>query len=294
MILVDHPEAALHWAGRARRAGLSLGLVPTMGALHEGHLSLIRRARKECDRVAVTIFVNPTQFSPGEDLQNYPRTLKDDLGACRIRGVDFVLAPPAEGESGIYAPGFQTWVEVADLSGPLCGERRPGHFRGVATVVAILLGIFRPHRAYFGQKDYQQVRLIEQMVRDLRLGCKVVRCPTVRERDGLAMSSRNHYLSPEERVRAAAIPEALRGVEEAWQRGEVRCSVLERLAEERLKRDPGLRIDYVRVLDARTLNSCPEGRADRAPDGAVLAIAVFLGRARLIDNLLLGGKPGAP
>ncbi len=287
MVVVDNPDAAERWSRRIRRAGLSLGLVPTMGALHDGHYALIERARRECDRAAVTIFVNPTQFCPGEDFHSYPRTLETDIEGCRTRGVDLVLSPAEDTNPGIYPPGFQTWVEVVDLSGPLCGEHRPGHFRGVATVVAILLGIFRPHRVYFGQKDFQQTRLIERMVTDLRLGAEVIMVPTVREPDGLALSSRNRYLSREERARASAIPEALRRVEKAWRSGEMSGPELKMLATERLGRESGLRIEYVEILDARSLKPLPGDRVDHTPEGAVLAVAVILGSARLIDNIFL-------
>ncbi len=284
MLVTDDLRHAEAWADRARRAGLSLGFVPTMGALHAGHFSLIERARRECDRVAVSIFVNPLQFGPGEDLDRYPRTLEADLAGSRAAGADLVFTPRDRGEGGIYSPGFGTTVEVADLSAPLCGERRPGHFRGVATVVAVLLGIFRPHRAYFGQKDFQQARVIERMAADLRLGARIVIAPTVREPDGLAMSSRNRYLSGEERVQAAAIPAALREVEAAFRAGETRASRLKEMAAARLRSASGLRLDYAEVLDARTLKPVPDDRVDRAPEGAVLAVAAFIGKTRLIDN----------
>ena len=286
MITIADPEAAALWAGEARSAVLTLGLVPTMGALHAGHFSLIERARRECDRVAVTIFVNPAQFGPREDLGRYPRTLETDLALCRDRGVDLVLAP--DDPASIYPPGFQTWVEVADLSAPLCGERRPGHFRGVATVVTILLGIFRPQRAYFGQKDFQQARIVERLAADLRLGVRIVVLPTVREADGLAMSSRNRYLSVSERALAVRIPAALQAAEEAYLAGERRGSILEALAAERLGPASGLRLDYARILDAGTLNSLAGDRIDGTPAGAVLAVAAFCGATRLIDNVRLG------
>jgi pantoate--beta-alanine ligase len=295
MISTVDSEAARAWSARAASAGLSIGLVPTMGALHAGHFSLIERARRECDRVAVTIFVNPAQFGPTEDLARYPRTLDADLAGCRRAGADLVLAPVEEGsiaggEVGvtgrIYPPGFQTWVEVTDLARPLCGERRPGHFRGVATVVAILLGIFRPHRAYFGQKDYQQARIIARMNCDLRLGAEIVICPTVREPDGLALSSRNRYLSAEERGRAGMISKALRDAEAAFRAGEMRASAIEALIARALGPGSGLRLDYARVLDARTLGPVEGDRID-GPEGAVAAVAAFAGTTRLIDNVLL-------
>jgi len=279
-----------------RSAGLSIGLVPTMGALHGGHFSLIERARAECDRIAVSIFVNPTQSGPGADLSRYPRTPDADLAGCRDRGVDLVFTPASSGRDAVYPPGFQTWVEVQDLARPLCGERRPGHFHGVATVVAILFGIFRPHRAYFGQKDYQQARVIERMALDLRLGVQIEIVPTLREEDGLAMSSRNRYLSSEERIRAVAISRALFEAERLYRSGEVRGSVIEREVAARLGPDSGLRLDYARVLDALTLEPLAGDRIDQAPGGAVVAIAAYAGTTRLIDNILLGsedrGRPG--
>jgi pantoate--beta-alanine ligase len=294
MIETPDARAAAAWSERQRRAGLSLGLVPTMGALHAGHRSLLARARAECDRVAVSIFVNPTQFGPGEDLARYPRTPEADLEACAAEGADLALMPEESGAGGIYVPGFQTWVEVAELTRPLEGERRPGHFRGVATVVALLFHLFRPHRAYFGQKDFQQARVIERMARDLRFDTEVVMAPTVREADGLALSSRNRYLSPEDRARAAAIPRALREAEERFRAGEVSGSRLEALVGERLGSSSGLRLDYARVLDAATLSPIPGDRVDRAPEGAVLAVAAFAGRTRLIDNVWLRAAGGSP
>ncbi len=293
MIVAETPQEARDWARRARRAGLSLGLVPTMGALHAGHFSLIDRARSECSRVAVSIFVNPAQFGPGEDLSRYPRTVEEDLEGCRERGVDFVLLPQGGGEAGIYPPGFQTWVEVKDLAAPLCGERRPGHFRGVTTVVSILFGIFRPDRAYFGQKDFQQARVIERMALDLRFDTRIVLLPIVREADGLALSSRNRFLSDEERKNALAISRALREAETSWRAGEGRGSVLEALVAGRLGPTAGLKLDYARILDASTLEPLAEDRIDAAPRGAVLAVAAFAGATRLIDNVWLR-RDGAP
>ncbi|MBI4584018.1 MAG: pantoate--beta-alanine ligase [Planctomycetes bacterium] len=282
----DAREAA-GWADRVRSAGLSLGLVPTMGALHPGHHSLIGRARGECDRVAVSIFVNPAQFGPGEDLSRYPRTPAQDLQGCREQGVDLVFWGEAGGEGGVYPEGFQTGVEVEKLSRPLCGEFRPGHFRGVATVVSILFGLFKPHRAYFGQKDFQQARLLQRLARDLATGVRVVIGPTVREADGLAMSSRNRYLSPEERERARAIPRALFEAEEACRLGEDRPSVLEQMVLDRLRREPGLVVQYARALEAATLEPVPGDRISSARDGVVLAVAALAGKTRLIDNVWL-------
>lgn len=239
------------------RDGRTVGLVPTMGAYHEGHLSLFRAARAECDIVVASLFVNPTQFAPGEDLDRYPRDERRDAALAEGEGVDLLFAPSAE---EMYPAGFQTWVEVAELGSILEGEHRPGHFRGVATVCLKLFNIVRPHRAYFGQKDAQQTAVIRRMVRDLDLELEIRVCPTVRDPDGLALSSRNAYLSSEERRRALALPRALAT------RDPVKARAL--LA--------GLEVDYVACADF---------------DPPVLAAAVRIGRTRLIDNVPLEGEP---
>lgn len=279
---------AREWCAAMRRAGLSIGLVPTMGALHEGHFSLLEAARRECDRVAVSIFVNPTQFGPGEDLDRYPSSPEDDLRVCRERGADLVFVGDLEGRAGVYSPGFQTWVEVEELSRPLCGRFRQGHFRGVATVVQILLGIFRPDRAYFGLKDYQQARLIERMARDLHAGVDVRLLPTVRDPDGLASSSRNRNLSPSDREVALRIPRALESVSCAFQSGERSVSVLLEKVRANLNSVPGLEVEYVEMTDAMTLE--PPGSDTIAGQGVVIAVAAQVGtgnRTRLIDNVWL-------
>jgi pantoate--beta-alanine ligase len=271
---------------RVARAALPepLGLVPTMGALHEGHLSLVRRARTECASVAVSIFVNPTQFGPYEDLQSYPRDLAADLEMLEPAGADLVWIPEVE---DIYPPGDQTWVTVEAVTRGLEGARRPGHFRGVATVVAKLLHAFQPQRAYFGQKDAQQVVVIRQMVRDLLLPVEVVVCPTVREPDGLAMSSRNRHLSAEERVSATVLYRALCAASAAFEAGERDAERLRRVMREVLGSEPKANPHYVSVADAGTLQEL-NGHVDRA----LLSMAVAIGATTLIDNLIVGSKPG--
>ena len=273
---VAEARAAL---SEARRRGESIGFVPTMGYLHEGHLALIRRARAENGFVAVSIFVNPTQFGPNEDFARYPRDLPRDLDLCRGAGVDLVFAPEA---AEMYPPGFQTYVEVEDLSRGLCGASRPGHFRGVATVVTKLFNIIGPDRAYFGEKDAQQLRVIKRMVLDLNLPVAIVAVPTVREPDGLAMSSRNTYLAPEERRAALVLYRALSSAEEIFGRGERRAGAILARMREIIEAEPLARIDYVAVVDDETL--APVEEIDRP---VLVALAVFIGRTRLIDNVVL-------
>lgn len=287
MKVVEDVEKAARWARSMEAARLSVGLVPTMGALHAGHRSLVEQARRQCDRVAVTIFVNPTQFGPGEDLDAYPRDLDADLQACRELGVDLVLTGKTSGVGAIYAEGFQTWVEVTDLAGPLCGPTRPGHFRGVATVVTLLFSIFRPHRAYFGLKDYQQARLIERMARDLHLGVDVRLEPTVREPDGLAMSSRNRYLSPEDRAAAPGLYRSLVAVEEAFRGGLQSPGDLLEIFHREIAAVPRVEVQYAELRDALTLEDPGETPLGQLPEGGVLAVAAHLGSTRLIDNIWL-------
>lgn len=255
------------------------GFVPTMGYLHEGHLSLVRRARAENDRVAVSIFVNPTQFGPHEDYNRYPRDLERDLRLLEPLGVDLVFAPSVE---EMYPPGFQTWVIVEEVSRPLEGAARPGHFRGVATVVTKLFNIIQPDRAYFGQKDAQQAVVIRQMVRDLNIPVEIVVCPTVREPDGLAMSSRNTYLSPEERQAATVLFRALQAAKAHYEKGERDAERLREVMREVIRAEPLARLDYVSVAHPETLQelSYVEGPA-------LLSLAVYIGKTRLIDNILL-------
>jgi pantoate--beta-alanine ligase len=255
-----------------------------MGALHAGHGSLIRHARVECDRVVVTIFVNPTQFGPSEDLDAYPRPEEDDLAACRSAGVDVVLLGVA---NDLYPPGFQTWVTVERLSQPLCGPRRPGHFRGVATVVAQLLHIVRPHRAYFGMKDYQQSRVIGRMIADLHIDTELRCCDTVREPDGLAMSSRNAYLDPESRALAPRLYQALQNARELVAAGERRVDAMRASLVKDLSGHDGIELDYAEVLDAETLQELADGHVATARSGVLLAVAARIGPTRLIDNTVV-------
>ncbi len=256
-----------------------VGFVPTMGYLHEGHLSLVRRARAECAGVTVSIFVNPTQFGPGEDLATYPRDLPGDLRLLEGEGVDLVWTPTPE---VMYPPDFQTWVTVEEVARPLEGAHRPGHFRGVATVVAKLFNAVQPHRAYFGQKDAQQAVVIRQMVRDLNFPIEIIVCPTVREADGLAMSSRNSYLTPQERQAATVLYRALSAARAAFADGERDAERLRRLVAEIIAAEPLARLQYVSCAHPETLQEL-----ETVADAALLSLAAFVGRTRLIDNLLL-------
>lgn len=256
-----------------------VGFVPTMGYLHEGHLSLVRRAREECASVAASIFVNPTQFGPNEDLSNYPRDLKRDLALLEAEGVDLVWTPT---EEVMYPPGFATWVEVEGLTRPLEGAARPGHFRGVTTVVAKLFNAVQPQKAYFGQKDAQQAAVVRRMTRDLNFPIEIVVCPTVREADGLAMSSRNSYLNAEERAAATVLFRALSAAKSAYARGERSAERLRQIMAETLAAEPLARTQYVSCADYETLEELETVRGK-----ALLSMAVFIGKTRLIDNFVL-------
>ena len=255
------------------------GLVPTMGALHDGHASLVRRARLECDHVGVSIFVNPAQFGTGEDLDKYPRTMKNDLTLLESLGVDVVWTPSP---GRVYPAGYQTWITVEDVSKPLEGECRPGHFRGVATVVAKLLNVFAPDRAYFGQKDAQQVAVLRRMVSDLNFAVDIVVSPTVREADGLAMSSRNAYLNEDERRAAPALYRALRSAKTKFEAGERCADVLKMVILETLSSEPLVHVQYVSVAGPDTIEELKN-----ISDGAIISAAVIIGKTRLIDNILL-------
>ncbi|NPC83804.1 pantoate--beta-alanine ligase [Pyxidicoccus fallax] len=271
------------WTAGLRREGRRLALVPTMGYLHDGHLSLMREGRGRADVVATSIFVNPTQFGPREDLSRYPRDLSGDLAKCASAGVDVVFAP--EDPNVMYPPGYQTYVEVTEVSQGMCGERRPGHFRGVATIVTQLLCLFRPEVALFGEKDYQQLQVIKALNRDLHLGVDIVGMPTVREPDGLAMSSRNAYLSPEERQRALSLSRGLKAAQTLLKEGTREASALVGAVRRELEA-AGLREDYVELVDAERLKPL----AQVAPgQSARLLVAAFSGTTRLIDNMPLGG-----
>ncbi len=263
-----------------RETSRLLGLVPTMGALHEGHLALVRRARQENQSVAVSIFVNPTQFGPQEDLSKYPRDLERDVDLLRQERCDLVFAPSP---TAIYPPGFDTWVDVGPLGNKLEGAFRPGHFRGVATVVAKLLNITKPDRAYFGQKDGQQTVVVRQLVRDLDLGVEVVVVPTVRHTDGLALSSRNLYLTPQQRQAAPIIYHALCEANRLWRDGTRNADKLRQEVRWLLESEPLIeRIDYISVADAGTLEEL-----DFIQGRAMVSVAVKLGTPRLIDNIIL-------
>src|SRR2546423_404664 len=264
-----------------REQDKSIALVPTMGALHEGHLSLVKEARQMCDIVVVSVFVNPAQFGPSEDYQRYPRDLTKDTALLTDYNVDYIFAPPVE---EIYPRGYSTYVTVEGLSDQLEGASRPGHFRGVATVVTVLLNIIRPDFAFFGQKDAQQAIVIKRLVRDLALKTEVVVAPIVREESGLAMSSRNGYLSDQERRAATVLNRALMNAAAAFEDGERGASRLLEIARATIDEEPLARIDYISINDVETLE--PIDRIEDSP--ALLSLAAFVGQPRLIDNILLG------
>jgi pantoate--beta-alanine ligase len=276
-ILSTIPETRL--ACRDAKTRGRLGFVPTMGALHAGHLSLVRAARAQCATVAVSIFVNPTQFGPNEDLAKYPRTFERDRDLLEREGVDLLFAPSPE---EMYPTGAVTWVMVEGLSQKLCGRSRPTHFRGVTTVVSKLLHIVEPDAAFFGQKDAAQCTIIRRMVRDLDLPVEVVVCPIVREPDGLAMSSRNAYLNPEQRTSATVLYRSLQRVKELVDKGESRSGKLVDAAQRIFLEEPDVRVDYVEIVNNETLDPVEE-----VSRGALVAVAAYVGSTRLIDNLLL-------
>jgi pantoate--beta-alanine ligase len=267
-----------------RRAGRGIGLVPTMGFFHEGHLSLMRRARRETDVVVVSLFVNPAQFAPGEDFATYPRDEGRDAELAEAEGVDVLFSPPVE---EVYPDGFDTTVTMANLTEVLEGDRAqrgPEHFQGVTTVVTKLFNMVGPQVAYFGQKDAQQALVLRKLVRDLDIPVRIEVCPTIRDPDGLALSSRNAYLSPEERERALALNRALRAAEAAVESGTREAAAVVATAREELER-AGLEPDYLQLRSAKDLSA-----VDRVNGSALLAVAARVGRARLIDNAILGGK----
>jgi len=271
--------------------GSTIGLVPTMGSLHEGHLSLIRRCRQECDHTVVSIFVNPLQFGPNEDWDRYPRDEEGDRALCEAAGVDVVFAPdPQEMGASPAAGGDRTWVMPPEsLLQTLCAPHRPGHFRGVATIVLQLLNLVQPQRAYFGQKDAQQLAIIQRLVQDLQIPTTIVSCPTVREADGLACSSRNRYLSPEERQVATRLYRALRRGYDHWQAGDPSAEGILAAAHAELEHTPELRVQYLELVDPQTLQPLAQVK-----DKGLLAIAAYVGQTRLIDNLLLSPAQGDP
>lgn len=265
----------------AKQGGKRLGFVPTMGALHEGHLSLVRAAREQCDVVAASVFVNPKQFGPNEDFAKYPRDLERDSKLLAAEGVALLFAPSVE---EMYPAGAATAVYVEGLSEKLCGRSRPGHFRGVTIVVAKLFNIVEPNAAFFGQKDAAQLAIIRRMVRDLNFSVEIVGCPIVREPDGLAMSSRNSYLSPAERKQALALSRALQEIAGKFAAGERSASPLIAAGKTVLAQEPAIRLDYLEIVDPETLEPVEDAR------GTLVAIAAFVGATRLIDNTVLTTK----
>lgn len=307
MEIIEIIEKTRKAVAKAKAAGKKIGLVPTMGALHEGHFSLIKAAKKQTDFVVVSIFVNPAQFGPGEDIDKYPRPFDADVKACKKLGVNVVFAPTVEQmypvrdnkssksdlkstmaeskvvvSNGMYPEKNLTWINVEKLSEPLCGKSRPGHFRGVATVCAKLFNIIRPDFAFFGQKDAQQAIIVQRMVADLNMPLKIVVCPTVREKDGLAMSSRNKYLNAKERKDAVLLYAALQEAELFIKAGVRKSSELKKEMEKILKISKQIKVDYISIVDAQTLNEIKEVKGQ-----VLIALAVKLGAARLIDNIML-------
>ena len=279
MKIIRSPQAMTAWSENLRRQGVTIGFVPTMGALHDGHRELIRAARLRCDALVVSIFVNPTQFGPQEDLAKYPRPISQDRALCRKEGVDVCFEPTAE---VMYPNGFQTMVTLPTIARRWEGEIRPHHFPGVATIVTKLFGIVRPQVALFGQKDFQQSALVRQLVKDLNLGIEVVVHPTVREADGLAMSSRNVYLLQEERTRAITLYKSLQAGAEVIRRGVTDGKAVQSAMAHVLKKEPAITIDYLALCDPSTLEPLCD-----VMSRVVLLGAVRIGSVRLIDNLLV-------
>jgi pantoate--beta-alanine ligase len=279
MKFIDSVSEMAETARKINADGRSVGLVPTMGYLHEGHMSLVRRSRKENEVTVLSIFVNPTQFGPNEDLDKYPRDLSGDLARCEAEGVDIVFAPTA---SAMYPEGYGTFVGVEGVSEGLCGASRPGHFRGVATVVTKLFNIAAPDRAYFGAKDFQQTAVVRRMASDLNMAVEVIVCPTVREADGLAISSRNSFLSADERKAALSISRGLKRAGDVRKSGEKDTAKLKEAVIQEISGEPTLRVDYIECVDPNSIK--PVNKADKA---VLIAVAVFAGNTRLIDNALI-------
>jgi len=278
MITVNTVRAVKREIKKARADGKTVGFVPTMGYLHEGHLSLMKRAKKENDVVVISIFVNPTQFGPDEDLESYPRNLKKDSEMASSVGADILFAPDAE---EMYPDGYATSVEVeGDITRQLCGKSRPGHFKGVTTVVAKFFNIIRPDKAYFGQKDAQQLAVIEKMVRDLNFEVEIIPCPIVREKDGLAISSRNIYLNDSERQDALVLSRSLFEAEEMIKKGEKDAVFIKEMIINNIKAEQSVAIDYVKVVNSMTLLDI-----DKIEGDFLIALAVKIGKTRLIDNI---------
>ncbi|MDR0854730.1 MAG: pantoate--beta-alanine ligase [Clostridiales Family XIII bacterium] len=279
MLIFNTIDELRTYLAKCREAGDSVGLVPTMGALHDGHLSLIGKAAYKNDRTIVSVFVNPKQFDNPDDLLNYPRTMKTDAVSAKAAGADAIFAPSA---AEMYPEGFSTFVDIPDITNHLCGLSREGHFRGVLTVVSKLFNIVRPDRAYFGQKDFQQLELIRHMTRDLNLGIEIVACPTVREPDGLAMSSRNKHLSPAERKAALCLRKAALAGAKAAADGNIRANEIIKKMTKLIGSEPLAKIDYVKIVNPLTFEDI-----QLAGEGSLIALAVYIGETRLIDNHVL-------
>jgi len=282
MKIVETVAEMQHLCRNLRTENAPLGLVPTMGALHAGHLSLVRRARSECASIAATIFVNPLQFGPNEDLAKYPRTFDEDCRQLADEGVSLLFAPTT---AEMYPPGAATTISVTGIGDRLDGASRPGHFTGVATVVAKLFHIAQPHRAYFGQKDAAQLAVLRQMARDLNFDLEIIGCPIVRDADGLALSSRNKYLSPAERTEALALPRALRHIQQSIASGERQSDALIQQGMQELNR---VKLDYLATVDAQTLLP-----VSTIQPGTLIAVAAWVGQTRLIDNFLVENLPSS-
>lgn len=278
--MINNTEKLNHILHQWRDKGLTQALVPTMGALHEGHLSLIRIAKENSDRVSVSIFVNPTQFEPGEDLDRYPRNLQRDIALLEKAGADLVYSP--ENTEDIYPPGFETVVSIPGLASGLCGKYRPGHFAGVCTICTVLFQIFKPHVAVFGQKDAQQLILIKQLVKDLRLGVKILSAPIIREPDGLAMSSRNSYLSDCERRDAVALFRGLKKAAELVSKGERKAENFIEAVRKEAAGFPLVKFQYIELVDYNTLKP-----VEVVSGIILLAVAAYVGNTRLIDNIVI-------
>ena len=282
MVIADKIEGIRQQVGEWKKAGLSVGLVPTTGYLHEGHKSLIDAARRDNDRVVVSIFVNPMQFAPNEDLESYPRDLEKDAKLCEQAGVDLIFHPQPE---EMYAPGFCPYVDMNGLTTELCGKSRPIHFRGVQTVVLKLFHIVTPDRAYFGQKDAQQLAVVRRMVRDLNVGTQIVGCPIIREADGLAKSSRNSYLNEQERQAALVLNRSLHVGKALVEAGETSAQAVKQAVTQEIEKEPMAKIDYVDVVDFDSVT--PIEKLDAANGSVLVAIAVYIGKTRLIDNFIV-------
>ncbi|WP_067615857.1 pantoate--beta-alanine ligase [Dissulfuribacter thermophilus] len=279
MVVIESIDKMIEWSQNERTKGNKIAFVPTMGYFHRGHLALMEMASHLGDKVVVSIFVNPTQFGPNEDLDKYPRDLKRDIDLAKSVGVDCIFFPNSK---YMYPEGFQTWIEVEGVSKGLCGDKRPGHFRGVATVVLKLFNIVQPHVAVFGQKDFQQLKVIERMVQDLNLPVKIKSHPVVREKDGLAMSSRNTYLSSDERKSALCLFKALELAKKLHQTGIKNAKEIKKEMEKLIHSTPNTRIDYIFIGDSTTLKETED-----CPSGTLIALAVWVGNTRLIDNTIL-------